>query len=313
MSYTDATLKKLFALSGNVCAFPGCPAPIVDDDSGIVVGEICHIKGKSPKGPRYDESQSDEERNGYDNLLLMCDPHNKIVDHKDTRDDYPPERLSQFKVDHEANFRRKLFDPTWAGDLNLSRVDQRQMMQFVNHFQYVGGSVITTHNQSGGQTAHQITNIYHEPEKKRLPSLVPIVESLMTHADNIAEIDFYDLRVRLHNNGEVTVREFRLEVEVPNAYANQTHSSMAEVRNHMRGDVTLYRHTNEHFPGFVLYSDSTSDHVLMLDYQIRHNQYEGVNESIKVILYAGDTRMSVTEYPIRASRNKDRMDQLGLT
>jgi len=51
----------------------------------------------------------------------------------------------------------------------------------------------------------------------------------------------------------------------------------------------------------------------MLDYQIRHNQYEGVNESIKVILYAGDTRMSVTEYPIRASRNKDRMDQLGLT
>lgn len=93
MSYSETTLKKLFALSGNRCAFPGCQAPIVDDDSGIVVGEICHIKGKSPKGPRYDSQQSEAERNKYENLLLMCDPHNKIVDHKDTRHKFPVEVL----------------------------------------------------------------------------------------------------------------------------------------------------------------------------------------------------------------------------
>jgi hypothetical protein len=133
-AYTEATLKKLFALSGNQCAFPSCLAPIVDDDSGIIVGEICHIAGKSPNGPRYDRSQSDAERNGYDNLLHMCNPHNKIVDHRDTRDQYPPERLRQFKRDHEVKFRRKLFDPTWADNLNLRRVDQRQMLAFVNHF-----------------------------------------------------------------------------------------------------------------------------------------------------------------------------------
>ena len=52
MSYSVPTLKKLFALSGNECAFPGCKAPMVDAGSGIVVGEICHIKGKSPNGIR---------------------------------------------------------------------------------------------------------------------------------------------------------------------------------------------------------------------------------------------------------------------
>jgi hypothetical protein len=53
MVYTEVTLKKLFALSGNVCAFPGCTAPIVDTEHGIVTGEICHIKARSPEGPRY--------------------------------------------------------------------------------------------------------------------------------------------------------------------------------------------------------------------------------------------------------------------
>src|SRR4051794_22269698 len=102
MAYTESTLKKLFALSGNVCAFPNCNAPIFDTDSGVVVGEICHIKGRSPNGPRYDPDQTEAERNGYENLMLMCGAHNKIVDDKKTRDKFPVELLQKYKADHEA-------------------------------------------------------------------------------------------------------------------------------------------------------------------------------------------------------------------
>ena len=161
MGYSEATLKKLFALSGNQCAFPDCEAPIVDDESGIVVGEICHIKGKSPKGPRYDRNQSAAERNGYENLLLMCDPHNKIVDHKDTRHKFPVQVLREFKRKHEDRFRRKLIDPRVPEHFYFNRVNQIQMDRFVNHFRNVEGSVITSHNQSGGQNAHQITNNFY--------------------------------------------------------------------------------------------------------------------------------------------------------
>jgi hypothetical protein len=161
MSYSEATLKKLFALSGNECAFPGCSAPIVDDDSGVLVAEICHIKGKNPGGPRYDKNQSGKERNGYENLLVMCDPHNKIVDHKDTRHRFPVKVLREFKKKHEDRFRRKLIDPTAPEHFYFKLVNQKRMDSFVKHFRNAEGSVITTHNQSGGQNANQITNYYY--------------------------------------------------------------------------------------------------------------------------------------------------------
>lgn len=173
-----------------------------------------------------------------------------------------------------------------------------------------------SYHQQGGQTAYQITNIYQEPSKPpqpAQPSLVPVVEIFMTSAENQMKIDRYDFRVKLENVGSTTVREFRLEVEVPNAYANPTHSSMAEVRNHNRRGVTLYRHTHEKFNNFVLYAGDISDHVLLIDFQLQHDQYADVNAGIKVIVYAGDGPPSVTEYAIRDYRNKDRMDQLGLS
>jgi hypothetical protein len=160
MSYSVPTLKKLFALCGNECAYPGCTAPIVDDDSGIVVGEISHIKGKSPQGPRYDPNQTSEERNGYENLLLMCDPHNKIIDHEDTRDKFPVDLLREFKTKHESKFRRSLTDKRDPSRIDFNLVNQELMNNFVSHFLNVEGSVINSENQMGGQTAHQITNYY---------------------------------------------------------------------------------------------------------------------------------------------------------
>ncbi|MGH7794506.1 MAG: hypothetical protein ACREQ2_06375 [Candidatus Binatia bacterium] len=42
---TEKTIKQLFALSGNVCAFPDCKVPIIEP-TGTITGEICHIKAR---------------------------------------------------------------------------------------------------------------------------------------------------------------------------------------------------------------------------------------------------------------------------
>ena len=76
----DKTKKRLFAVSGNKCYFPNCNIPLVDLESGTITGEICHIKGKKPGSPRYDPKQSNEERHGFENLLLMCSLHHKVID-----------------------------------------------------------------------------------------------------------------------------------------------------------------------------------------------------------------------------------------
>lgn len=73
------TIKILFARSKNQCAFPGCAAPIAES-SGTVTGGVCHIRALNAGGPRYDPSQTQEERNAASNLILMCGRHHKIID-----------------------------------------------------------------------------------------------------------------------------------------------------------------------------------------------------------------------------------------
>jgi hypothetical protein len=75
---TQKTVKRLFAVSGNRCAFPNCRTEIVK--GGTILGEVCHIKSASPAGPRYDTQQSPEDRHGYANLILLSTPEERCID-----------------------------------------------------------------------------------------------------------------------------------------------------------------------------------------------------------------------------------------
>jgi hypothetical protein len=100
---TEKTQKKLYALSGNRCAFPDCENPIIEK-SGTVVGETCHIKAKNSGGPRFDVNQSDEERHSYENLILLCRIHHRAVD--DNPGIYSDDLLKEMKKFHEEKFGR---------------------------------------------------------------------------------------------------------------------------------------------------------------------------------------------------------------
>lgn len=99
-SPTSKTIKQLFALSGNRCAFESCTQPIYDSASGSIVGEICHICADNPGGPRYDVLQTEDERQGGGNLILFCGVHHKVVD--DDEANFPVERLRAMKARHES-------------------------------------------------------------------------------------------------------------------------------------------------------------------------------------------------------------------
>jgi len=97
---SQKTMKKLFALSGGLCAFPGCRTHLVDQASGAMLAEMCHIRAASADGPRYDQTQHDTQRNGEDNLLLLCPTHHSLIDQAPNQ--YTVDWLTSIKQSHES-------------------------------------------------------------------------------------------------------------------------------------------------------------------------------------------------------------------
>ena len=96
---TSSAIKRLFAKSGNVCAFPGCAHELVADD-GIYIADMCHIEAANPRGPRYNLNSSDEERQGHENFILLCHAHHRRIDFDVSI--YTVERLCRMKAEHES-------------------------------------------------------------------------------------------------------------------------------------------------------------------------------------------------------------------
>ena len=94
------TLRQLYLLSGNECAFPECHEPIISVN-GDYIAQICHIEAANPGGERFNLTMTNEQRRAASNLMLMCYRH-----HVETDDvvAYPVERLRKIKADHEARY-----------------------------------------------------------------------------------------------------------------------------------------------------------------------------------------------------------------
>lgn len=125
-SYSIPTIKRLWALSGNQCYMPECKVPLAFVEAEHVMGDIAHIRAASPKGCRFDPAMTDVERAAFENLLLMCPTHHRLVD-KVSCDQWSADELRKMKAAHEAaNHPTSLPDELlgWAarGSLHLLEV-----------------------------------------------------------------------------------------------------------------------------------------------------------------------------------------------
>src|SRR4051794_27078001 len=103
MSISLRTRKMLWARSANRCAFQECREALIHDVEGrsaSIIGEEAHIVARESDGPRGSDSLAPELRDEYENLILLCSKHHKIVD--DHPDLYPVSALRQMKLDHIA-------------------------------------------------------------------------------------------------------------------------------------------------------------------------------------------------------------------
>ena len=98
-SITIKTRERLFSLSGNQCAFPGCKATFMNTENETNISNICHIEAAEKGGQRYNPNSDDNFRRSFENLILLCPNHHKETDNVEK---YPVEVLRKMKREHEA-------------------------------------------------------------------------------------------------------------------------------------------------------------------------------------------------------------------
>ena len=103
MAISEKTRKILWGKSGNRCALCKQELIKVINDKSTVIGEECHIVSSKEKGPRYRQLTNYDD---YENLILMCPTHHKIID--DNELTYTEELLRMLKRNHEQSVISKL-------------------------------------------------------------------------------------------------------------------------------------------------------------------------------------------------------------
>ena len=100
----DPVTNRLYALSGNQCAFPGCTNPVTYQEAPgekpVSLAQRAHLVGVGRQGPRSRETPLSDDPNAVENLTLFCGVHHPIVDNNPRI--YSVEVLAKYKADHEA-------------------------------------------------------------------------------------------------------------------------------------------------------------------------------------------------------------------
>jgi hypothetical protein len=108
MAISERTRKLLWGKAGNRCAI--CRRELAISGAGSerdsIVGEECHIVARELDGPRGVSDLTEQQRDEYENIILLCNIHHKQID--DQVASFPAERLKGIKLHHERWVRASL-------------------------------------------------------------------------------------------------------------------------------------------------------------------------------------------------------------
>jgi NACHT C-terminal Alpha/Beta 2 len=95
------------------CSSPDCRRPTAaaseSQDEITILGEAAHICAASPGGPRYDPTQTPEERKSKDNGIWLCRLHARVVDRDETT--YTVKLLKEWKRSAQERAFREMVAP----------------------------------------------------------------------------------------------------------------------------------------------------------------------------------------------------------
>lgn len=112
MTITLKSVKILWSSAAGICSFPKCGQrltfPEAEGFAPYTLGEMAHICGDKPGSNRHDPEQSAQERDDYQNLILLCPTHHGLIDRPENEARFPVVWLHQIKAEHETSVQDRL-------------------------------------------------------------------------------------------------------------------------------------------------------------------------------------------------------------
>jgi hypothetical protein len=97
-------ITRLWVKAAGRCQYKGCNKLLLRDDitqADLNAAYIAHIIADRAGGPRGDHQLSETLKSDITNLMLMCDPHHRLIDKEDVQG-HPPTLLKKMKEKHES-------------------------------------------------------------------------------------------------------------------------------------------------------------------------------------------------------------------
>lgn len=182
----------VWARSGNRCAFPDCNHELVvgdtksDDES--VIGDEAHIVAREPNGPRGDDPLPEDARDKFDNLILLCRIHHKIVD--DHPEKYTKAVLVEFKRQHQDLVQKSLsFDKTEEIDLKYASLldDLFQMYDIDNWKGWTSGLLSNGQPSISRAKLAQLQNLPSHVQSRFWPRKYEALEKSVHNLINVQQ------------------------------------------------------------------------------------------------------------------------------
>jgi hypothetical protein len=114
------TARQLWAQCGGFCQKPDCNKPLfrAEGTESVSLANVAHIVGQGVSGPRADHELAEYiDRDGVDNLVMLCLECHKIVDELERK--FPVDEMKEWKRTHGRKIASLFSVPSIADEMQL--------------------------------------------------------------------------------------------------------------------------------------------------------------------------------------------------
>jgi hypothetical protein len=160
MAISQKSVKILWSASGGRCAFPNCWERLcfheAETAAPFTLGDMAHICGEKPGSNRHDPAQTAAERDDYQNLILLCPTHHRLIDRKENEPIYTVEVLLKIKADHEARVLSRLDPECMKSKADIARAIQPLLEENRQSWEQYGPLSDLARTQPHNEAAHAV-------------------------------------------------------------------------------------------------------------------------------------------------------------